>query len=276
MKKYLYVAMSLLFISSMVLTSCNDDDDINIEEEIPSPYEHPDFTFQSKYVTIASGKRIHYVDEGEGDPLILVHGGPTSAFSWRNLISELSNHARVIAYDQINYGGSDKDLENFSYDWKAENLKMFLDAMNIDKAKFVVTDIGGPTTFTFGSKYPSRVAGIVIYETVLNPLPSKSVMPGFFQDIYAPDGPDLIMQDNYLIETLMFKNQFNGKPAPTFAPMIIRDYTPEEAEVYRRPFAIEGDRKHLLDVINKGLGFLDEPGPATTTGRKKQTELQKR
>ena len=66
-----------------------------------------DFPFESKYVEVL-GSKMHYIDEGEGDPILFIHGNPTSSYLWRNIIPYVSDDARVIAVDLIGMGKSDK------------------------------------------------------------------------------------------------------------------------------------------------------------------------
>ena len=66
-----------------------------------------DFTFESKYIEV-NGSNIHYIDEGEGDPILFIHGNPTSSYIWRNIIPHLNKKARCIALDLIGMGKSDQ------------------------------------------------------------------------------------------------------------------------------------------------------------------------
>lgn len=72
------------------------------------------FNFKSNYIEI-NGSKIHYVDEGEGDPILLIHGNPTWSYVWRNIIPELKPYGRVIAFDLIGFGKSGKPEIEYSF-----------------------------------------------------------------------------------------------------------------------------------------------------------------
>ena len=141
-----------------------------------------------------------------------------------------------------------------------------MNGLNIQEAIFIGHDIGGPIAGTFAAQNPQRVKGFVLFESAIGPLPSKSLMPSFFADLFGPDGETLILDDNYIIETLLLKNQFNtsAPPAPE-ATLTLDSFTEREAEVFRAPYLNRDDRIPLFNNVHNALGFLDEPGDALNT-----------
>jgi len=99
-----------------------------------------DFPYKSNYIEV-HGSRIHYVDEGSGDPILFLHGNPTSSYLWRNVIPHVASLARCIAPDLIGMGKSDKpDIEYRFFD-HAEYLEGFIDEMGLRNITLVVHDL---------------------------------------------------------------------------------------------------------------------------------------
>ena len=115
-----------------------------------------------KFITFQS-KNIAYLDEGEGQPLLFIHGNPTSSFLWRNIIKGLKNKYRCIAPDLIGMGDSDKldnpSQENYSLKEHIKWFDGFINNVNIDKKIIlVIHDWGSAIGFDFAKKYPERIA----------------------------------------------------------------------------------------------------------------------
>jgi haloalkane dehalogenase len=126
----------------------------------------PDFDFEPKYVE-QDGLRLHYLDEGEGDPVLLLHGEPTWAFLYRKIIPKLRGSARCVAPDYFGFGRSDKptDRDWYSYDRHTESLVRFVHELDLKNITVVVQDWGGPLGFRFAVENPERVARLVVMNT---------------------------------------------------------------------------------------------------------------
>jgi haloalkane dehalogenase len=99
----------------------------------------PDFPFRSNFVEV-HGSKIHYIDEGKGEPILFLHGNPTSSYLWRNIIPHLTDNARCIAPDLIGMGKSDKpDIEYRFFD-HAKYVEGFIEKMKIKDIILVVHD----------------------------------------------------------------------------------------------------------------------------------------
>jgi haloalkane dehalogenase len=111
------------------------------------------------------GRRLHYVDEGQGNPILLLHGEPTSSFLWRNLIPQLPG--RKIAPDLIGFGRSDKPTEIgwYSYDRHVESIERLVDELDLTDLTLVVHDWGGPIGLRVAVEHPERIARLVILNT---------------------------------------------------------------------------------------------------------------
>ena len=98
-----------------------------------------DFPFESRYVEV-HGSKIHYVEEGSGDPVLFLHGQPTSSYLWRNVIPHLSPVARAIAMDNIGFGKSDKPDIEYRFVDHAKYVEGFIEVMGLKNVTLVIHD----------------------------------------------------------------------------------------------------------------------------------------
>jgi haloalkane dehalogenase len=132
-----------------------------------SRFDHlPDFDFQPHYLD-QDGLRMHYLDEGEGDPVLLLHGEPTWSFLYRKMIPPLAAVARCVAPDYFGFGRSDKPTERswYSYDRHVGSITRLVQELDLRRITLVVQDWGGPVGFRFAVENPDRVAKIVVMNT---------------------------------------------------------------------------------------------------------------
>lgn len=128
----------------------------------------PDFPYQPNYIEI-EGKRVHYVDEGQGDIILCLHGEPSWSFLYRKMIPPLSKEHRVIAMDFIGFGRSDKfrNTEDYSFQMHKATLKAFIEGLDLNGITLVVQDWGGLIGLTVATELPERIARLVILNTGL-------------------------------------------------------------------------------------------------------------
>ncbi len=126
---------------------------------------YPEYPFVSRYVTIG-GHRLHYIDEGAGPVIIMVHGNPTWSYYYRNLISLLSREYRVIAVDNMGCGLSEKP-QDYPYRLRShiDNLTTALNQLQIKKCSLIVHDWGGAIGMGYAGNHPERIEKIVILNT---------------------------------------------------------------------------------------------------------------
>ncbi len=124
-----------------------------------------DYSFPSKYFKTAQGN-MHYVDVGEGDPIVMIHGNPAWSYEYRNVIKGLSDKHRCIANDHIGFGFSDKP-SNWDYlpEHHAQNLEALLNHLELKNITLVVNDWGGPIGLSYALKYPEKIKKLVILNT---------------------------------------------------------------------------------------------------------------
>ncbi|MCZ6553626.1 MAG: haloalkane dehalogenase [SAR324 cluster bacterium] len=192
----------------------------------------PDFPFESRFVEV-KGSRMHYVEEGSGEPILFLHGNPTSSYLWRNVIPHLSGQGRCIAPDLIGFGKSDKpDIPYRIFD-HAEYLDGFIEALGLERVKFVVHDWGSFLGFHFAGRHPERVSAIAFMEAVIKPIEWEDRSEQFrtlFSMFRSEKGWPTIRDQNFFVEKVL-------------PGSIVRKLTDAEMEVYRAPFKEPESRK---------------------------------
>ncbi len=126
----------------------------------------PGYPFEPHYVE-QDGLRVHYVDEGAGAPVLLLHGEPTWSYLYRTVIPELTPAARAIAPDLLGFGRSDKPLrvEDYDYDLHAATIRRLVEELDLRDLTIVVHDWGGPIGLRLAVEQPERVARLVVLNT---------------------------------------------------------------------------------------------------------------
>lgn len=213
-----------------------------------------------------NGHAMAYVETGSGDPIVFIHGNPTSSYEWRNVIPHLEGSARCIAPDLIGMGESDRlpdtDPESYALSEHIRFMDGFIEAVGAaDNVTFVLDDWGVPIGFDWVRRHEGNVRGVTYFEGPLMPGSwsafSKRVdglLPGgsaFFKAIRtAGAGEKLIMEDNLFIEKML-------------PEMTLRKLSAEELAQYGKHY-IEGgeNRRALLSWPRQG-SFDGEPAHST-------------
>lgn len=123
------------------------------------------YPFESHYIEV-NGGRMHYVDEGEGPPIVMVHGTPTWSFLYRNLLSALVKSHRVVAIDHLGFGLSDKPEEgDYRPETLARNLEALIWRLDLEDIVLVVHDFGGPIGLSYAIEHPENIRALVLFNT---------------------------------------------------------------------------------------------------------------
>ena len=198
--------------------------------------------YKKKFKTVL-GKTMAYIDEGTGDPIVFLHGNPTSSYLWRNVMPYMENKGRLIAIDMIGMGDSEKLVNTADGSYSlAENSQYtfaLLKALEVsNNVTLVLHDWGSGVGFNWANTHRDAVKAIVFMEAIVTPFPSWDDFP---KDLHGPigalrsaEGDKMVLQDNFFIDTLL--------PAT-----ISRSLTDAEHAEYRRPFINPGeDRRAML------------------------------
>lgn len=141
----------------------------------------PGFPFEPHYVEM-HGRRIHYVDEGAGAPVLCLHGEPTWSYLYRKMIPPLAARHRVLAMDFVGFGRSDKltEMGDYSFELHADTLRGFVETLDLRAVTLVVHDWGGLIGLAVAAEAPDRFARLVIMNTFL-PAGTEPASPAFLR-----------------------------------------------------------------------------------------------
>jgi pimeloyl-ACP methyl ester carboxylesterase len=155
------------------------------------------YPFTSRYLDVGTG-RLHYVDEGEGSPVVMVHGTPDWSFLYRKLIRKLSPHHRCIAADNLGFGLSDKPRDwTYRVADHARNFATFVERLGVDRLTLVVHDFGGPIGLSYAIEHPERIDRLVISNTFLWSLRDDASVRRIARIMGGPIGRFLYLRLNF-------------------------------------------------------------------------------
>jgi haloalkane dehalogenase len=205
--------------------------------------DRDEYPFNSHFMQVEGG-RMHYLDVGQGRPLVMVHGTPTWSFLYRHFIKELSKKYRVIVPDHIGFGLSDKPA-HWSYRTRdhAANLSALITSLGLQNITLVVHDFGGPIGFPYALEHPQNIHSLVIFNTFLWSLRGerKFETPGLIFN--NPVGRWLYLKHNFSARVLLKSAWGKYKP---LTRDIHRHYT--------SPFSNSGERMGTWGFVRALLG----------------------
>ncbi len=184
------------------------------------------------------GKTMAYVEVGEGDPIVFLHGNPTSSYLWRNVIPHLQGAGRCIAPDLIGMGDSEKLDDSGPDGYRFVEHRRYLDGLleHLEvrqRVTLVVHDWGSALGFDWARRHAAAVRGIAYMEAIVMPLTweqwPKAVRP-VFEAFRSAAGEKLILEQNAFVEQVL-------------PGAVMRKLTDEEMAVYRRPFIEPGESR---------------------------------
>ena len=226
-------------------------DGVSTESRAMSP--SPEFPYESKYADVL-GSRMHYVESGEGDPILFVHGNPTSSYLWRNVIPHVSTQGRAIAVDLIGMGRSDKPDIDYRFFDHLKYLEAFIDELGLENVTLVLHDWGGGLGTSYARRHPDNVRGIAFMESVLKPMTWEDmnlVQKFMFKRMRDPKKGDRMNRDkNFFIKRMM--------PA-----MVSRKLTAQEKAAYAEPYPTPQSRKPVA-VWPREIPISGEPADMHT------------
>lgn len=188
------------------------------------------------------GKRMAYVETGEGDPIVFQHGNPTSSYLWRNVMPHLADQGRCIAIDLIGMGDSDKLQDSGPHRYTFAEHRHYLDeALRVlgvtERVTWVIHDWGSALGFDWCRRHPDAALGIAYMEAIVRPLTWDEWNPDarpVFEGFRSEAGEKMVLEKNLFVERVL-------------PGSVLRGLTDEEMAVYRRPFAEPGeDRRPTL------------------------------
>jgi haloalkane dehalogenase len=201
------------------------------------------------------GTEMAYVDTGRGDPVVFLHGNPTSSYLWRNVIPHLEPRARCLAPDLIGMGDSGKSSSGaYRFVDHARHLDAWFDALALkEKVTLAVHDWGSALGFHWAHRNPGAIKGVAYMEAIVKPL-AWSEWPDaarrIFQGLRSAAGDDMILKQNLFVERIL-------------PGSIIRKLTDEEVEAYRRPYREPGESRRPTLTWPREIPIDGEPPDVT-------------
>ncbi len=188
------------------------------------------------------GKRMAYVELGSGDPIVFLHGNPTSSYLWRNIMPRLADQGRCIALDLIGMGDSEKLDPAGPGSYRFSDHQRYFEAALLalgvnDRVTLVGHDWGSALSFDWARRHPDKVLGIAYMEALVRSL-SWDEWPDearqVFQALRSDAGDEMVLEKNVFVERIL-------------PGSVLRDLSDEEMTVYRRPYLLPGeDRRPTL------------------------------
>jgi haloalkane dehalogenase len=183
------------------------------------------------------GRKMAYVEVGVGDPIVLLHGNPTSSYLWRNVLPHLQSLGRCIAPDLIGMGDSDKlpnsGPDSYRFVEHRRYLDALLEALGVhERVTLVIHDWGSALGFDWANRHREAVKGIAYMEAIVGPQHwdhwDKFGMRAALQALRSDAGETMVLKENFFIEQVLPK-------------AMLRTLSAEEMAEYRRPFADPGE-----------------------------------
>ena len=214
-----------------------------------------DFKYSKSFTTI-NGKNLAYVDSGEGDPIVFLHGNPTSSYLWRNVMPHLEGMGRLIAPDLVGMGDSDKLDDSgpgrYTFIEHAEYLYALFDELDLNNVTLVIHDWGSALGFNWAALNPEKIKSIVYMEAITGPIESWDDWPeqarNIFQLFRSDAGEELILEKNFFVERV-----FAGDVG------MHRALEKQELDAYIKPFEKEGESRRPTLTWPRQIPIEGEP-----------------
>ena len=157
------------------------------DRPVLSPAVRALYPFEGKTLAVDGGHRLHYLDEGSGDPLLMVHGNPTWSFYYRDLVSAFRDRYRCIVPDHIGCGLSDKPSSwGYRISDHVDNLVRLIDELDLRRATLIVHDWGGAIGYLAAMKRPERFKRFIVFNSGVFLLPLPRALTVFRLPLYGP------------------------------------------------------------------------------------------
>jgi haloalkane dehalogenase len=205
------------------------------------------------------GSQMAYVEVGKGDPIVLLHGNPTSSYLWRNVLPHLEPLGRCIAPDLIGMGDSDKLPDSGPGSYRFVEHRRYLDALLKaldvhERVTLVVHDWGSALGFDWANRHREAVKGIAYMEAIVQPQSwdhwDRANLRPALKALRSEAGEAMALQDNFFIEQILPK-------------AVLRTLSAEEMAQYRRPFAEPGEGRRPTLTWVRQIPIEGEPTDVT-------------
>ena len=222
--------------------------------------------YERKMISVLDSE-MAYVDVGSGDPILFLHGNPTSSYLWRNVIPHVQELGRCLAPDLIGMGRSGSSPDGrYGFEDHRRYLDEWLETVGAkDRLTIVAHDWGSGLGFDWAHRHPNAVKGIAYMEAIVRPvtwMEWPEAARNIFQAMRSKAGEEIVLTKNVFVERIL-------------PSAILRDLTNEEMEEYRRPYVkpgesrrpiltwprqipIEGEPPHMVETVQRYADWLSE------------------
>ncbi len=215
-------------------------------------------TAPRKQTVEVNGKRMAYVETGRGDPVVFLHGNPTSSYLWRNVMPHVAPLGRCIALDLIGMGDSEKLEDSGPGRYRFVEHREFLDgalaALGVSSnVVWVVHDWGSALGFDWANRHRGATRGIAYMEALVRPLTSAEwpeAARRVFQGLRSDAGEGMVLENNVFVERIL-------------PGSILRRLTEAEMAVYRAPYAEPGESRRPTLTWPREIPIDGEPADVT-------------
>lgn len=198
-----------------------------------------DYPYASHYMDVLDSK-MHYVEEGSGDPILFLHGVPTSSYLWRNVIPHLSTLGRCIAVDLIGFGKSGKPDIDYSITDHIRYVDAFIEKLNLKRITLVMHGWGSIIGFNYAMHNQHNCKGLVFYESYIRPVTQDDFSLPMYEQLY--------LSEDVAFDIIMNASSFVDKVIPQ---SMTRPLTDMEIKQYRTPFLAHGSGKPLKKYLQE-------------------------
>jgi len=193
------------------------------------------FPFESRFVEIL-GSQMHYIEEGEGDPILFLHGNPTSCYLWRNIIPHLTPYGKCIAPDLIGMGKSDKPDIDYYFTDHVKYLEEFIEKLRLKNITLVIHDWGSGLGFHYAARHENNIRALVFMEAIIKTTRWEDMPKEFSSGFKLLRTPFV----GWVMISVM-----NGFVEKILPKAIVRKLSKEEMGNYRAPYPTIKSRKPL-------------------------------
>ncbi|MDG0969821.1 MAG: haloalkane dehalogenase [Porticoccaceae bacterium] len=216
----------------------------------------------TKHFKTINGKKMAYVEVGQGDPIVLLHGNPTSSYLWRNIIPYLENKGRVIVPDLVGQGDSEKlppsdGHERYSFQVVYDYLSALMESLGVVKhVTLVIHDWGSALGFYWAQHNSNSVKGIAYMEAIVCPLEWQDwpeSAQGIFKGFRSYKGEELVLQRNMFVEAVLPSSVMRGLGEDEMAHYRRAFKTPDDRQPtlnWPRQIPIGGEPPHMVKLVD--------------------------
>jgi haloalkane dehalogenase len=226
--KTITIVISALLFSVINSNAQKPEKDVSAVLDLPS-----------KFIEVKSTK-LHYVEQGSGDPILFLHGIPTNLYLWRNVIPEVAGSGRAIALDLAGFGKSDVPATGgFNANNQYTFLEGFIEKMGLKNITLVVNDLGSVYGLKYAADHPENIKGIVVTEGVMMPAYEWRQQLTIMQKMMF----GMFRNDRFARRMIVKKPKIQNMIVPM---MTKRKLSGEEKNAYREPYKTDTAKRRLM------------------------------